>query len=104
MPKLTKARQQELQDIKALMGRPEGVRFVKRLLALTGIFPLVSSFVPGGIEGERASCFNEGRRNVGITIQADIMEVCPQHINLMQSVKADKEDGKSENHVIEKVV
>ena len=58
---------QEKADIRALIRTREGARFLCRLLEICGVFRL--SYTPGDTH---ATAFNEGRRNVGNIIYADI--------------------------------
>ena len=61
--------QQDIADLRALLHTREGARFLSRLMGATGIFAI--SYVPGESD---ATAFNEGARNVGLPIYADLME------------------------------
>lgn len=69
-------RQTEVEDFKWLMGNKQGRRYVWRLLEQAGVFR--STF---RLDNEMA--FLEGMRNMGITIIADIHEICPEKYQLM---------------------
>jgi len=64
-------RETELEDIRRLMAQPWGRRIAWRLLSVTGVFR--TSFT-----GNSTTFFNEGQRNVGLQVLADIHEVCPE--------------------------
>jgi hypothetical protein len=64
-------RQQQLSDIKAILATPEGTRFYKRALDKCGTFRL--SFT-----GNSKTFFNEGQRNIGNFLLAEMMEACPE--------------------------
>ena len=57
------------EDIIWLMSQPRGRRFIWRLLERTGLHR--SSFT-----GNSTTFFNEGQRNVGLLIQAELLEHC----------------------------
>lgn len=61
--------QQNIADLRALLHTREGARFLSRLMDATGVFAI--SYVPGDSD---ATAFNEGARNVGLPIYADLME------------------------------
>lgn len=63
-------RKQELEDMKALLDTPLGRRVVWRYLSICGVYQ--SSFT-----GNSTTFFNEGRREVGLRLMADIMESNP---------------------------
>lgn len=63
-------RERELADIKAIMTTQEGRRYMWRMLDKAGIYR--SSFT-----GNSSTFFNEGQRNIGLIILADINESCP---------------------------
>ena len=58
-------------DLRWLMADPRGRRFMWSLLERTGLFRL--SFA--GTEAETA--FNEGHRDIGLTVFNDVMRVAP---------------------------
>lgn len=71
-------RHNEAEDMKWLMGSKRGRRIMWRLLEKTRIFR--SSFT-----GNSETFFNEGMRNVGLMLMAQINETCPeQYTNMVQ--------------------
>ena len=64
-------REYELEDIKSLMSTESGRRFVARLMDIAGIHRC--SFT-----GNSTTFFNEGRREVGIRVYAEIQIACPE--------------------------
>lgn len=62
----------EKEDLVWLMSMPRGRRVVWRLLERTGLHR--SSFT-----GNSTTFFNEGARNVGLQIQALVLEHCAEH-------------------------
>lgn len=101
MAKVSKARRQELYDIRKILETPEGARFMWRILGMTGVFPFVAPFIPGGPEGDRATSYNLGRRSIGATIQADILEACPNRYASMIVESNSKGEEKETSHVVE---
>lgn len=65
-------RQQEVEDIKWLMAHAPGRRFIARLLAETGLFR--TSFHTSG----SVMALNEGRKQVGYFVQAELLEIAPE--------------------------
>ena len=61
-------RRKELEDLRWLLGHPQGRRIALRLLDETGVFR--SSFNHSG----SLMAFNEGRRNIGLWMTAELME------------------------------
>lgn len=72
----------ERQDFEFLMSRPEGRRFICRMLAATGVFR--TSYT-----GEAYSTFfREGERNVGLKIMAAINNWTPDvYPQLLEDLK-----------------
>lgn len=66
-------RQQQVDDIKWLMGHPGGRRIVTRLLEESGVFR--TSFHTSG----STMAFNEGRKHVGYFLTAELLEHAPDH-------------------------
>lgn len=72
------ARDQQLQksqvghDLRRLLGQGEGLRYLARLVALSGA--LAPSYSPGGAE---ATAYNEGLRRLGLFILAEAQEHAP---------------------------
>jgi hypothetical protein len=70
-------RQREIEDLTKLIDTAHGRRFVWKLLGQCGVFRLSYS-------GELASTsFNEGQRNIGLGLFAEIMAHCPNLYLLM---------------------
>jgi hypothetical protein len=69
-------RDRELHDLRTLMGTVEGRRFIWRLLDRAGVFR--TSFT-----GNSTTFFNEGMRNIGLIVLADITEACSDNYLLM---------------------
>jgi hypothetical protein len=61
-------RRKELEDLRWLLGHPQGRRLVLRMLEETGVFR--SSFNHSG----SLMAFNEGRRNIGLWLTSELME------------------------------
>lgn len=78
-------RDQEVSDLKWLMGHEEGRRIAWRLLEGAGVFR--SSFSMNGLQ----MAFSEGNRNQGVKLLAEIHEHCP--VRYTQMVKEQKEHG-----------
>lgn len=70
-------RTQELDDFRFILSTPSGRRVIWRYLSLVGVFQ--SSFT-GHSE---TTIFNEGRRDVGLRLLADVMESDPKAYILM---------------------
>jgi hypothetical protein len=61
-------RRRELEDLRWLLGHPQGRRVAARLLEEAGVFR--TSFNHSG----SVMAFNEGRRHVGLFITSELME------------------------------
>ena len=81
-------RETEIDDIRWLMSSRRGRRIVWRLLDLSGPFRL--SFDPNAIK----MAFNEGNRNLGNQIFAEVMSICPEQYPVMV---AEQKDGKRDS-------
>lgn len=79
-------RDQELRDMKTILEYPFGRRLVWRYLGLAGVFKL--SFT-----GNSETFFNEGQRNIGLKLLADVMEAKPDAYQIMAE-EAKKEEEK----------
>lgn len=74
-------RLREIEDLTKLMDTAHGRRFMWKLLGQCGVFRLSYS-------GELASTsFNEGQRNIGLGLFAEIMAHCP-HLYLLMADEA----------------
>lgn len=67
-----RARERRDNDVKWLMSTPEGRRVAWHLLSMAGLFR--TSFTGDS----NTTCFNEGQRNLGLMLQSDILQVCPE--------------------------
>lgn len=73
----TKAeRDQEVADFKWLMSDKRGRRFMWRLLGITGLYR--SSFT-----GNSSTFFNEGQRNIGLMLIAEVNDLTPDSYAIM---------------------
>ena len=61
---------QEDSDLLAVMSAPEGRRLLWRYLEITGIYKL-------SYTGNSETFFNEGQRNIGLKLLAEIQRVAP---------------------------
>lgn len=68
---LAEARRKEVEDIKWLMAHKAGRRFMWRVLEKAGVYR--SSFNNSG----SITAFNEGQRNIGLMLVAEIQDVTP---------------------------
>lgn len=75
--KLEREVRQAVEDLRWLMGHKPGRRFVRRLLERTGVYR--TSFHTSG----SVMSFNEGQRNVGLGLVAEIQEHAPDQFLLM---------------------
>lgn len=79
-------RRKELEDLKWLMAHPQGRRVATRILAEAGIYR--SSFNHSG----SVMAFNEGRRQIGLWFQAEIVDATPKgHIKMLEELQAKDE-------------
>lgn len=70
-------RERELSDLCSVMGRKEGRRFIWRQLSEAGVYRL--SFDTDAAQ----MAFNEGSRNRGLVLIAELMEACPDRYSEM---------------------
>ncbi|MDA8231577.1 MAG: hypothetical protein M0006_09585 [Magnetospirillum sp.] len=84
--KAERAESRRLAAFKAVMATPEGRRYVWWLLERCGVFR--TSFT-----GDSATFFNEGQRNVGLTLLGDIHAVCPEHYLTMLTEAEEDTNG-----------
>jgi len=79
-------RDRELHDLRTLMDTVEGRRFVWRLLERAGVFR--TSFT-----GNSTTFFNEGQRNMGLIVLADVHEACAdKYVVMMNESNKDKQN------------
>ncbi len=90
------ARDTEESDFKWLMGSKRGRRIVWRLLDRAGVFRL--SFNTNSM----TMAFNEGNRNEGLRIMAQIQTLCPELYPLMTKEQLhdnrNDDDGSHKDH------
>jgi hypothetical protein len=79
------ARAQRGEDLRWLMGDLRGRRFLWELLGRAGIFR--GSMGPSA----EVTAFNEGRRDLGLVVLADLMRVCPELYARMQAEAISKQ-------------
>lgn len=83
-----RARDRELNDICSILDLPSGRRYIWKLLSRCGVYE--SSFDVSGSK----MYFNEGQRNVGLTILADINEANPEvYVTMMKEAKGREANG-----------
>lgn len=76
-------RRRELEDLRWLLAHPPGRRIVTRMLELTGVNR--SSYAHSG----SLMAFNEGRRDVGLFLTAEVLEASPEgYFKLLKEFKA----------------
>lgn len=88
---MTENRLNELNDIREIMAFRKGRRFMWRMLENAGIYK--SSFA---LENA-IMAFNEGQRNIGLMLLADIMEAAPEKYNLMMKEQKEYENERRIN-------
>lgn len=69
--KARETRRKELDDLRWLLGHPQGRRILNRILECTGVFR--TSFNHSG----SVMAFNEGRRGVGLWVIAELSDASP---------------------------
>jgi predicted Fe-S protein YdhL (DUF1289 family) len=92
------ARRQRDEAFRWLMADQRGRRIVWSLLGKASVF---QSSMAGSSE---LTAFNEGRRDVGLALLADIMRLCPESYTRMQAeahpkplVDGEKDGGRDDN-------
>jgi len=84
------ARAQELEDIKFLVQSESGLRVLRRIVAITGVF--TTSFRAD--ENDRMTAFREGGRNVALILVSDVAEIAPAKLNVIfQPERTQRNDG-----------
>lgn len=73
-------RDREVDDFKWLMGHRQGRSFMWRLLGMTHLHH--TPHVMGSLSDDNA--FRAGEANVGLMLQAEIHEICPERYYEMQ--------------------
>jgi hypothetical protein len=74
--RILRKRKLEKEDLEKILGTDEGLRFLWRVLEISGIYRTTFT-------GNSHSFFNEGRRSVGLEIKADLLEIDPGHEGIM---------------------
>lgn len=78
-----RGRERELDDVRYVLNSKQGRRFLWRYLAECGVYR--SSF-----NGQFQTFFNEGQRNVGLKLLADIQEASPEaYVTMMKESKGE---------------
>lgn len=76
-------RRKELEDLRWLLGHPQGRRIVTRLLDEAGVFR--SSFNHSG----SLMAFNEGKRHIGLFLTGELMEASADgYLKILKEFKA----------------
>lgn len=81
------ARVQEEEDLKFVMSHQQGRRLMWRLLSKAGVYR--TSFSQNGLE----MAFREGQRNLGLFLQAEILDACPDRHQQMLKESRDARPG-----------
>lgn len=80
-------RQQEIEDVIRIMSTDNGRRFMTRMLDITG-------FQKSSFTGNSTTFFNEGMRNIGLMLWADIQEVPPElYLKMLQEQREKGKNG-----------
>lgn len=79
--RLKRERERELSDFRAMMQLEEGRRFIWRLLETSG-------FQKSSFTGNNETFFNEGMRNIGLIVWADLNESSSDlYVQMLQEAK-----------------
>lgn len=77
-------RKREIEDFKWLVGHKQGRRLLWRLLSMTGVFT-------SSMTGNSQTFFNEGRRDIGLQLMAEVNEHSLEaFVQMMKEAKADE--------------
>lgn len=90
-------REEEINDLRAVLSSVSGRRFIWRLLERGGVFR--SSF---NAESDSYTAFNEGRRNLGLLVLNDILEADLDAFTLMQRESVEAAALAERQHIVEK--
>lgn len=83
-----RGRDLELADVRFLLASPQGRRFIWRYLETCGMNKISFTGDPNW------AVFNEGGRNVGLKLQADINEAEPEaYIKMLAEAKKGEQDA-----------
>lgn len=84
---LSLKREQELADLRAVLTLPQGMRAIRRVLALSNVFG------PSFATDPCNTAFNEGLRQMGIVLLRDAQEAAPELMaELFKPVENQKEE------------
>lgn len=84
--KARERRRKELDDLRWLLGHPQGRRIIGRLLEEAGVFR--SSFNHSG----SVMAFSEGKRHMGLFITSELLEAAPDgYMKVLKEFKASNE-------------
>lgn len=86
--------EQATNDLRAVMGTPEGRRFMWALLGECGLFR--SSYHPSALIH-----FNEGQRSIGLSLMARITGECPDLYLTMQGEAIDDQRKLAERMAVD---
>ncbi len=76
-------RRKELEDLRWLLGHPQGRRIISRMLEEAGVFR--SSFNHSG----SVMAFSEGKRHIGLFLTAELLEAAPDgYMKVLKEFKA----------------
>lgn len=89
--KLKRIQRRDENDLKKVLSLPEGRRLCRRIFASTQMF--TSCFT-----GNSTTFYNEGKRDIGLSLTAWIMDVNPEAFHQMMKehyseIKKEKEEG-----------
>ncbi len=83
--KQKRSRENELDDVRHVLSTPNGRRFFWRYLSECGVFK--TSF-----DGSSRTYFNEGERNVGLKLMADVNDADPEaYVTMLLESRGDKD-------------
>lgn len=75
---LKREKDREVADLKKVLSSPEGRRYVWRLMSAAGVFR--TSFT-----GNSTTFFNEGKREIGLTVLSEVMSASMGSFTQMQT-------------------
>lgn len=85
-------RDRDLSDLKKIIDRSEGRRFLWRLLSEAGVHR--GSYASNALE----TAFKEGKRDIGLFVLTDLLSIQPEVISVMQrEAKNDKWNSDNNN-------
>lgn len=84
MAELSKARRDELSDLRVVLSTENGRRFIYRILVRSGIYKV--SYVAG--HNPEHTAFNEGGRNIGLWTLAEVQQASPaDYLKMMEEAR-----------------